>query len=260
MVRIFISIFLLLAFVMLEGCWFMSLPSDSSEVFSKTKKDINSLIGMENKEVVALIGKPKWSVSEGKKTYQVYQWRSDDVAMMWVGYLPSPLIGKEKGAELHCILMEYDSDCKLTNYKIDSEGVGIGGSYYSNCMGVFGIKHLIKRPEVSPNPSHPVPLTESEWALNKEISSYCLNADAGVAFAQKHIGDLYYSSRLIKTDPVRAYVWYKLAAIGGDQAASISLKIVTKKLTSQQINEAEQSFEQWKPGLCEIDLREAASF
>jgi hypothetical protein len=53
--------------------------------------------------------------------------------------------------------------------------------------------------------------------LNKEIGTYCPNAELGHSDAQKKIGDLYYEGLPgLKKDYIQAYVWYSLVKTNGD--------------------------------------------
>jgi len=96
------------------------------------------------------------------------------------------------------------------------------------------------------------------WRLNKEIGSYCPNADQGHADAQKHIGDLYYfGTDEINIDLIRAHVWYSLAAKSGNKEASELLDHLVKELSPQQLSKAQIQLDEWKPGQCQRDLMEA---
>ena len=63
----------------------------------------------------------------------------------------------------------------------------------------------------------------------------------------------------VNNDLKRAYVWYRLSYENGDKDTEGSLKQVESELTPQQLAEAQQLFEQWKPGNCQIDLMHKVS-
>jgi hypothetical protein len=85
---------------------------------------------------------------------------------------------------------------------------------------------------------------------------YCPNADLGHADAQFYIGDIYYHGGYgQKVSPVRAWVWYSLAAQNGDGQAAEQLTRVTAELTLEQLEEAKRQLVEWKPGQCMQDLR-----
>jgi len=105
---------------------------------------------------------------------------------------------------------------------------------------------------------------DTAWRFGNEVGTYCPNADLGHADAQKRIGDIYYTEFHTHPNPVnndlkRAYVWYRLSYEGGDKDAEDSLKQVESELTPQKLAEAQQLFEQWRPGNCQIDLTNKAS-
>ena len=105
---------------------------------------------------------------------------------------------------------------------------------------------------------------DTAWRFRNEVGTYCPNADLGHADAQKRIGDIYFTEFHTHPNPVnndlkRAYVWYRLSCEGGDKDAEDSLKQVESELTPQQLAEAQQLFEQWKPGNCQIDLKHKIS-
>jgi outer membrane protein assembly factor BamE (lipoprotein component of BamABCDE complex) len=91
--------------------------------------------------------------------------------------------------------------------------------------------------------------------IDKQAGVYCPNADLGHADAQLHIGDIYsHGSYGQKVDPVRAWVWYSLAAQNGDAQAAEQLTRVTAELTAEQLVEAKRQLTAWKPGQCVQEL------
>jgi outer membrane protein assembly factor BamE (lipoprotein component of BamABCDE complex) len=91
--------------------------------------------------------------------------------------------------------------------------------------------------------------------IGKQAGVYCPNADLGHADAQLHIGDIYsHGSNGQKVDPVRAWVWYSLAAQNGDAQAAEQLYRVTAELTAEQLDEAKRQLAAWKPGQCLQEL------
>lgn len=96
---------------------------------------------------------------------------------------------------------------------------------------------------------------DTEWLFDRAAGTYCPNADLGHADAQVHIGDIYYHGIYArKFDPVRAWVWYSLAAQGGDAQAKEQLSQVTAELTPEQLAEARQQLAAWQPGQCVKEL------
>jgi len=99
---------------------------------------------------------------------------------------------------------------------------------------------------------------DKQWRINKEISTYCPNADSGNADAQKHIGDLLYGDNSgLRKDAVRAYVWYRLAAQNGNHVAAEEADKLTDDLTPDQLIEAKRQLDNWVPGQCKQDIHNA---
>jgi hypothetical protein len=91
--------------------------------------------------------------------------------------------------------------------------------------------------------------------IAKEARTYCPNADLGHADAQLHIGDIHYHGAYgQEADPVRAWVWYSLAAQGGDAQAAERLARVTAGFTPEQLAEAQRQSTAWQPGQCAQEL------
>jgi uncharacterized protein YceK len=96
---------------------------------------------------------------------------------------------------------------------------------------------------------------DSNQAGIHEARTYCPNADRGNANAQMYIGDMHYlGAYKLKRDPVRAWVWYSLAAQKGDALATEQLSKVTAELTPEQLEEAKRQLEAWQPGQCMQEL------
>jgi len=78
-----------------------------------------------------------------------------------------------------------------------------------------------------------------EWYLRSSMK--------GHPGAQSGIGWYYEVGRgMPAPDYIRAYLWYTLSAIGGDPDAVISLEEITKKMTDQQISEAQLLIDDYK--------------
>ena len=98
------------------------------------------------------------------------------------------------------------------------------------------------------------------WSLNKEIGTYCPNADLGHADAQEYIGDLfYYGTYGLTKDHTKAYVWYSLAASNGGNVAVNKRDKLESELSAERLIEAKRQLKDWKPGLCKSQLIEAGS-
>ena len=76
-------------------------------------------------------------------------------------------------------------------------------------------------------------------------------ADQGNAGAQSNLGRMYYYGRGVPPDYAEAYMWANLAAsrAGGDDQKKFAdaRELVAKKMTAEQIAEAQRRAREWKP-------------
>jgi len=84
-----------------------------------------------------------------------------------------------------------------------------------------------------------------EWYLRASMKAH--------PGAQSGIGWYYEVGRGVSKDLVRAYMWYVLSAIGGDPDAAISQEEVIKKMTKQQVKEAQILISDYKSHLYPFD-------
>ena len=84
-----------------------------------------------------------------------------------------------------------------------------------------------------------------EWYLRASMKAH--------PGAQSGIGWYYEVGRGVAKDLVRAYMWYVLSAIGGDPDAAISQEEVIKKMTKQQVKEAQILIADYKTHLYPFD-------
>lgn len=87
------------------------------------------------------------------------------------------------------------------------------------------------------------------WSVTKNLAEamkwYRKAADQNNAGAQFQIGELYESGKGLKQDLAQAYMWFTLAAVAGDRPIVGRLKMLTEKLTSQQIAAGKQLVSDW---------------
>jgi hypothetical protein len=87
-----------------------------------------------------------------------------------------------------------------------------------------------------------------ERNLNKKIrSGYRKAAEQGDADAQSNLGLMYGFGRAGPQDSVLAYMWANLAAAQGSDRGKENRDIVAKRMTSEQIAEAQRLAREWKP-------------
>jgi uncharacterized protein len=72
-------------------------------------------------------------------------------------------------------------------------------------------------------------------------------AERGNALAQNSLGVLYGKGQGVPKDLVAAYMWFSLAANGGSKPAPKNRDIIAKRLTPQQLAEAQRLAREWKP-------------
>jgi TPR repeat protein len=75
---------------------------------------------------------------------------------------------------------------------------------------------------------------------------YRLAAEQGHALAQYNLGGMYNSGRGVARDTVRSYMWMLLAADAGDPAASANKAIVARRLSQEQIANADDMRRRWR--------------
>ena len=71
------------------------------------------------------------------------------------------------------------------------------------------------------------------------VKWYRQAAQQGDADGQSNLGVMYATGQGVPENNVKAYVWWSMAAAQGDEGASANKDIVTKKMTRQQIAEAQ---------------------
>ncbi len=67
------------------------------------------------------------------------------------------------------------------------------------------------------------------------------------AVAQNNLGAMYGDGRGVPQDYVQAHMWFNLAAAQEDELARKSRKRVEKRMTPEQIAEAQRLAREWKP-------------
>lgn len=73
------------------------------------------------------------------------------------------------------------------------------------------------------------------------------DAERGDADAQYMVGFLYARGEGVRRDLVRAYLWFTLAARRGDEVAAEALAGLARRMTPEQISEAETLARDWRP-------------
>jgi hypothetical protein len=86
----------------------------------------------------------------------------------------------------------------------------------------------------------------------------CSLADQGNTEYQSRVGNVFYNEGdKSRRKLIRAYVWYALAVKGNDQLAVDRVELLTRMLSPEELKEARQNLEDWKPGQCIKDLADS---
>ena len=76
---------------------------------------------------------------------------------------------------------------------------------------------------------------------------YRLAADQGNAPAQNDLGALFFMGQGVPQDFVLAHMWFDLSATQGDQDATENRDLAERRMTPEQIAEAQKLAREWKP-------------
>jgi hypothetical protein len=79
------------------------------------------------------------------------------------------------------------------------------------------------------------------------VKWYRLAAAQGLASAQYNLGLMYADGEGVPKNDAEAYFWWNLAAAQGNENAKTNRDIVEKKMTREQIAEAQRRSAAWKP-------------
>ena len=74
---------------------------------------------------------------------------------------------------------------------------------------------------------------------------YLKAAEQGYAMAQNNLGVLYVIGEGVPQDYVSAHLWFNLAAAQGHKKAQNGQEIVAKRMTPDQIAEAQRMAREW---------------
>jgi TPR repeat protein len=88
------------------------------------------------------------------------------------------------------------------------------------------------------------------WRKNDNAEMFKLflrSAEHGYGYAQDNLGDTYASGVGVPVDNVQAYFWHDRAAAQGVQNAAEKRDLVAKKLTPDEIAQAQKLAQEWKP-------------
>jgi TPR repeat protein len=264
-------IFLLCLSVIITGCELIIQP------WSITKKDqlteerqniVETMIGASKDQVTEILGNPDSIYTDKTQKYLIYSSQSaSDLFLTFIFVMPIAYDSNyDNDGTLNCIKIDLDSKDKVTSYEFDSSLQGQCLYCNDDCLDAFWTSteqnslvrldtgKFYKNRFVS-DPRSTRWQGDAKWQGDKVARTYCPNADLGHTDAQRYIADIYYEGALgHAADPVRAWVWYSLAAQNGDVQAADQLARVSTELTPEQIDEAKRQLALWKPGQCMQEL------
>jgi TPR repeat protein len=79
------------------------------------------------------------------------------------------------------------------------------------------------------------------------VGWYRRAAVQGLAAAQFELGIAYAKGQGVPQDDVQAHMWFNLAAVRGDRDAARNRDVVARRMTSEQLQQAEALAAAWKP-------------
>ena len=79
------------------------------------------------------------------------------------------------------------------------------------------------------------------------VKLYLRAAQHGYGHAQDYLAAMYAYGIGVPADNVQAYFWYDLAAARGEENAAEKRDLIAKKLTPDELVEAQKLVREWKP-------------
>ena len=253
------SVCAFLMLLVLHGGCAISDPDEWPGDFVQ-RNALPQLIGKHESEVLKELGAPTYFVSRESGVSYLFQDIDEDTVIL-VFLLP---LGQRKGAEVNCVLLNFDQKRILREYKIHSVGGATGASGgRHDCQTLLGIdgddlfhidacvyERIGRNLRVQEDYQRYLACEVNDPA---RLAYLCRAADQGHPNAQVEVGR-YFAMGVdgVRQDYVRAYVWYSLAASGcfGDG----HLHLIMKTMTSKQIADGKRMLTSWQAGQCEGGL------
>lgn len=240
--RSLVRVWIVLIIVLLQGCYPISDPDLWPRDFVQ-KDTLPTLVGKHEEKVLEKLGFPTYVVKRGDTFSYLYQDYDVDRRMWMLLYIPI-ITAWEKGIEASCVLLNFGGDGVLQQYEIR---VGGAATSDSNCTDLFGLddsEFLDPRLHVSIGGDYGIE-EQYQWYTVRppndptRIPYLCRAADGGHPNAQIEVGR-HFAQGVdgVPQDLRRAYVWYSLAKGGFSDV--VQLQLIMKKMTLEQIEEAEQ--------------------
>lgn len=84
---------------------------------------------------------------------------------------------------------------------------------------------------------------------SEAVRSWRVIAEKGDADAQYNLGVMYAVGNGVPQDYVLAHMWFNLAAAQGDADAAKVRVAITRRMTQEQVAEAQRMAREWRPAL-----------
>ena len=255
---------------MLVGC-VAGLPVQTETPSEHFDTDyVETHVGSTKEEVLQKLGAPDAIFGAKGRTYYVYEAAGDFRGVFGLVVVVPPFFipfwtPKAEGEALHCLGLVFDDKGYLQDYLTETAPEAAGVGFFP---GIGPPVEVFSTEEVTG-------CVKTLWTyeerqslelvyprnMSEEAKWFCPQADDGIADSQRRIGDLLYYGygERRSGDLVGAYVWYSLSAMGNNSVAQMRLAAVEKELTHEDLREARQRLDAWKPrhGQCMKDLLEA---
>lgn len=75
---------------------------------------------------------------------------------------------------------------------------------------------------------------------NEAVKWYRLSAEQGNTTAQLNLALMYAKGQGVTQDDVYAHMWWNIATLNGDSKAKENMDIISKRMTSSQLEEAQR--------------------
>ena len=86
---------------------------------------------------------------------------------------------------------------------------------------------------------------QGDVSAQEELKQYVKSAEQGDAYAHFNLGEMYFQGEHVLQDYKQAHMWYNLAAANGHEQARVNREELSKKMTSDQIAEAQKMAREW---------------
>ena len=90
-------------------------------------------------------------------------------------------------------------------------------------------------------------MSESQIQKVQEPVKWFRLAEQGYAYAQYHLGWIYYQGNKVHKDYALAHMWWNICGSSGKKECMGNRNIVEKRMSPSQIEKAQEMARNWKP-------------